>query len=101
MARDPGTGHTNTALSLSQLPLYAHWARDFTDAAGLVGVVFHRYRDERIRIFVDALTHFGIGVSWGDMKALFFLHNDNVVRELGTLMGNSSGSTLVLKIRTA
>jgi cystathionine beta-lyase len=51
-------------------PGHAHWARDFSGAAGLFGVVFHPCDDEQVRAFVDALHHFGIGVSWGGYESL-------------------------------
>ncbi|GGX60237.1 cystathionine beta-lyase [Tateyamaria omphalii] len=51
-------------------PGHAHWKRDFTGAAGLFGVVFQPCSDDQIRAFVDALHHFGIGVSWGGYESL-------------------------------
>ena len=49
---------------------HEHWARDFSGSAGLFGVVFHPCSDDQIRAFVDALHHFGIGVSWGGYESL-------------------------------
>lgn len=51
-------------------PGHAHWARDFSGAAGLFGVVFHPCSNDQVRAFVDALHHFGIGVSWGGYESL-------------------------------
>ncbi|MEM9267940.1 MAG: cystathionine beta-lyase, partial [Pseudomonadota bacterium] len=51
-------------------PGHDHWARDFSGSAGLFGVVFHPCQDDQIRAFVDALHHFGIGVSWGGYESL-------------------------------
>ena len=51
-------------------PGHAHWARDFSGAAGLFGVVFHPCEDAQIAAFVDKLHHFGIGVSWGGYESL-------------------------------
>ena len=51
-------------------PGHRHWARDFSGSAGLFGVVFHPCSDDQIRAFVDALHHFGIGVSWGGYESL-------------------------------
>ncbi|WP_195819390.1 cystathionine beta-lyase [Roseobacter sp. MH60115] len=51
-------------------PGHAHWRRDFSGAAGLFGVVFHTCSNDQIRSFVDALQHFGIGVSWGGYESL-------------------------------
>ena len=51
-------------------PGHANWLRDFSGASGLFGVVFHPCSDDQIRTFVDALHHFGIGVSWGGFESL-------------------------------
>ncbi|MFK7869048.1 MAG: cystathionine beta-lyase [Roseobacter sp.] len=51
-------------------PGHAHWQHDFSGAAGLFGVVFHPCNDAQVRTFVDALHHFGIGVSWGGYESL-------------------------------
>ncbi|MEH6741380.1 MAG: PLP-dependent transferase, partial [Sulfitobacter sp.] len=51
-------------------PEHANWKRDFTGAAGLFGIVFQPCSDAQIRAFVDALHHFGIGVSWGGYESL-------------------------------
>lgn len=56
--------------ALNSCPGHAFWKRDFSGAAGLFGVVFHPCDDTRIRAFVDALDHFGIGVSWGGYESL-------------------------------
>ena len=56
--------------ALPSCPGHAFWQRDFSGAAGLFGVVFHPCGDDRIRAFVDALHHFGIGVSWGGYESL-------------------------------
>ena len=51
-------------------PGHIYWARDFTGAAGLFGVVFEPCPDDAVRNFVEALSHFGIGVSWGGYESL-------------------------------
>lgn len=51
-------------------PGHANWARDFSGSSGLFGVVFHPCSDNQIRAFVEALHHFGIGVSWGGYESL-------------------------------
>jgi cystathionine beta-lyase len=56
--------------AFASCPGHAHWARDFSGAAGLFSVVFHPCSDEQVRAFVDALHHFGIGVSWGGYESL-------------------------------
>lgn len=56
--------------AFASCPGHAFWQRDFSGAAGLFGVVFHPCTDDQIRAFVDALHHFGIGVSWGGFESL-------------------------------
>ena len=47
------------------------WARDFTGAAGLFSVVFDARCDgAQVDRFVEALTLFGIGYSWGGTHSL-------------------------------
>jgi cystathionine beta-lyase len=52
-------------------PGHANWKRDFTGAGGLFSVLFEpRYTEEQTDRFVDALTLFGIGFSWGGTHSL-------------------------------
>ena len=51
-------------------PGHAFWARDFSGAAGLFGVVFDAESVARVNAFCDGLQHFGIGVSWGGYESL-------------------------------
>ncbi|MEL6196517.1 MAG: cystathionine beta-lyase [Pseudomonadota bacterium] len=53
-----------------ETPGHNFWARDCSGAAGLFGVVMHPCPFDRMRAFVDALQHFGIGVSWGGYESL-------------------------------
>ena len=46
------------------------WRRDFSGASGLFGVVLKPVRDERFAAFMDGLTLFGIGASWGGFESL-------------------------------
>ena len=56
--------------AFADCPGHENWKRDFTGAAGLFSVVFHPCSDEQIRDFINALHHFGIGVSWGGYESL-------------------------------
>ncbi|WP_093557724.1 cystathionine beta-lyase [Pseudoduganella namucuonensis] len=52
-------------------PGHENWKRDFTGAGGLFSVLFDaRYTEEQTDRFVDALTLFGIGYSWGGANSL-------------------------------
>lgn len=56
--------------ALPDCPGHENWKRDYKGASGLFSVVFHPCEDRKIRAFVDALQHFGIGVSWGGFESL-------------------------------
>ena len=52
-------------------PGHEHWKRDFTGAGGLFSVVFNaRYSEAQTDRFVDSLTLFGLGYSWGGANSL-------------------------------
>lgn len=51
-------------------PGNALWQRDFTGACGLFSVVFKPVRDGALNAFLNALTLYGIGASWGGYESL-------------------------------
>jgi cysteine-S-conjugate beta-lyase len=55
--------------ALAECPGHAIWQRDFTGSAGLFSFVIKGGKD-RAAAFVDALTLFGIGYSWGGFESL-------------------------------
>jgi cystathionine beta-lyase len=57
--------------AFADCPGHAIWQRDFTGAGGLFSVVFDaRYSEAQVDRFVDALSLFGIGYSWGGANSL-------------------------------
>lgn len=56
--------------ALPSHPGHALWKRDFRGASGLFTAVLRASEDESVAAFVDALQHFGIGVSWGGYESL-------------------------------
>ena len=56
--------------ALDSCPGHDHWKASCSGSAGLFSVVFHPVSDEKIQAFVEALHHFGIGVSWGGFESL-------------------------------
>jgi len=46
------------------------WARDYTAAAGVFGVVLKTRETARTHAFLDALRLFGLGFSWGGFESL-------------------------------
>ena len=56
--------------ALENDPGYAIWKRDFTGACGLFSVVFKPMPQEAVNKFLNALTLFGMGASWGGYESL-------------------------------
>jgi cystathionine beta-lyase len=51
-------------------PGYALWRRDFTGACGLFAVVLKPIPEKAVFAFLNTLTLFGLGVSWGGFESL-------------------------------
>jgi cystathionine beta-lyase len=51
-------------------PGHANWKRDFSGACGLLSIVLKPAPEAAVHAFIDALTLFGIGVSWGGYESL-------------------------------
>jgi cystathionine beta-lyase len=51
-------------------PGHGIWKRDFTGACGLFSVIFKPAPAEAVYAFLNALTLFGIGASWGGYESL-------------------------------
>jgi cystathionine beta-lyase len=56
--------------ALESDPGHAIWKRDFSGACGLLSIVLKPVPEAAIHAFIDALTLFGIGVSWGGYESL-------------------------------
>jgi cystathionine beta-lyase len=69
-------------------PGHAHFKRDFTGAGGLFSVLFDaRYTEAQTDRFVDALTLFGIGYSWGGANSLVMPYRIQGMRQGWTDQG--------------
>src|SRR3954467_12981171 len=51
-------------------PGHAIWKRDFSGASGLFSIVLEPMPDTAAHAFINALTLFGIGASWGGFESL-------------------------------
>ena len=51
-------------------PGYDIWRRDFTGASGLFSIVLKPVPEKAVHAFLDALTLFGLGFSWGGYESL-------------------------------
>ena len=83
--------------ALPGAPGHELWKRDFTGACSLFGVVFKpEYSREASQAFVDALTLFGIGASWGGFESLALPTTGFVTRTATS--GELGGATVRLHI---
>ena len=51
-------------------PGHAIWKRDFTGSSGLFSVILKPVSEKAVDAFLDALTLFGMGFSWGGFESL-------------------------------
>lgn len=52
-------------------PGHENWKRDFTGSASVFSILFEaRFRAQQVETFIDALTLFKIGFSWGGVTSL-------------------------------
>jgi cystathionine beta-lyase len=56
--------------ALEDDPGHAIWRRDYSGACGLFSVVLKPAPPSAVHAFIDALTLFGIGASWGGFESL-------------------------------
>lgn len=82
--------------ALESDPGHAIWKRDFSGACGLFSVVFQPMPDKAAHAFVNALTLFGIGASWGGYESLAIPFDCAAVRS--ATRWNPGGPTVRLHI---
>jgi cysteine-S-conjugate beta-lyase len=56
--------------ALPGAPGHDIWKRDFTGACGLFAVVFKPVPEKALLAFLNALTLYGMGASWGGFESL-------------------------------
>jgi cysteine-S-conjugate beta-lyase len=54
-------------------PGHAIWKRDFTGASGLFSIVLNPCSERAVHAFMNALSLFGMGYSWGGFESLVIL----------------------------
>ena len=74
--------------ALADDPGHTLWARDFTGACGLFGVVFHPASKTAVHAFLDRLELFGLGFSWGGYESLA-IHCDPQIRRTASPWRNA------------
>lgn len=62
--------------ALPSHPDHTLWQRDFSGACGLFGIVLNPAPHSRVTRFVDSLTLFGQGFSWGGFESLVMLYRN-------------------------
>jgi cystathionine beta-lyase len=66
--------------ALESHPCHTIWKRDFTGACGLFSVIFKPAPQEAVNAFLNKLTLFGIGASWGGYESLAIPFDPTPVR---------------------
>jgi cysteine-S-conjugate beta-lyase len=66
--------------ALESHPGHAIWKRDFIGACGLFSVVLRPVPQKAVNAFLDALTLYGIGASWGGYESLAIPFNCQKLR---------------------
>ena len=66
--------------ALADDPGHALWTRDFSGASGLFGFTLKGAEDAARARFIDALTLFGIGFSWGGFESLVVPSDPQAIR---------------------
>ena len=56
--------------ALESCPGHALWRRDFSGASGLFSIVFKPVAQTAVNAFLNELTLFGMGASWGGFESL-------------------------------
>ena len=68
--------------AFADCPGHETWKRDFSGAGGLFSVIFDaRYTEQQTDRFVDSLTLFGIGYSWGGANSLVMPYRITAMRK--------------------
>ena len=84
-------------------PGHAIWKRDFTGASGLFSIVLKPVPQKAVDAFLDALTLFGMGYSWGGFESLVIPFDCAIVsqrRPNGSRAARRCASTSVSKMST-
>ena len=83
--------------ALPSCPGHEFWARDFTGACSLFGVVLDaRHSQDAVHAMTDSLTLFGIGASWGGYESLILPTTGFVRRSAGS--GEFGGEALRIHV---
>jgi cystathionine beta-lyase len=82
--------------ALPSHPQHAIWKRDFKGASGLFSVVLRPAPQKAVNAFIESLSLFGIGASWGGFESLIIPFDCKKIRSATTW--NPSGPTVRLHV---
>jgi cystathionine beta-lyase len=77
-------------------PGHAIWKRDFSGASGLFGLILKPASERAVYAFMNALTLFGMGFSWGGFESLIILFDCKEYRT--ATQWNPGGPTLRIHV---
>ena len=83
---------------LESHPEHALWKRDFSGANGLFSVILNAISDTQLDRFLEAMTLFGMGFSWGGYESLLIPCDDQLNRIKGDRIFEKPGPLLRLHI---
>ena len=83
---------------LESHPEHALWKRDFSGANGLFSVILNAISDTQLDRFLEAMTLFGMGFSWGGYESLLIPCDDQLNRIKGDRIFEKPGPLLRLPI---
>lgn len=72
-------------------PEHVLWKRDFSGSNGLFSVIFKDISTERLDKFLEAMTLFGMGFSWGGYESLLISCDDQLDRVDGDRIHDRAG----------
>lgn len=74
------------------------WARDFTGASGLFGVVLNKMTEQTFQDFFGALSLYGFGFSWGGYESLLIPADPDIKRTKGHWLDDEDGHLVRIHI---
>ncbi|MEP1142919.1 MAG: cystathionine beta-lyase [Henriciella sp.] len=84
--------------ALESHPDHALWKRDFTGANGLFSLTLKKLSLEQLDNFLEAMTLFGMGFSWGGYESLLIPCDDQLDRIEGDRIHDRAGPLLRIHI---
>ncbi|MCR9269618.1 MAG: cystathionine beta-lyase [Hyphomonadaceae bacterium] len=83
---------------LESHPDHALWKRDFTGANGLFSIILKETSEAELDRFLEAMTLFGMGFSWGGFESLLIPCDDQLNRIEGDRIHDRPGPLLRIHV---